>query len=185
MDEDRDWVLQVINGNKQTYAHLITKYKDRIYNVLYRMVHSREEAKDLTQECFIKAFQKLASFDPKREFYPWLCRIAINHCIDKRRIQKPQIVDFHEMDQLSMVEEQTPESIYIQKEFASEMREMLDELPESYRLVLLLRYNQNLSYQEISDILGIPVSTIQVKLHRAKQKLRANTLRCSKKEWSV
>lgn len=185
MDEDRNWVLQVLDGNKQAYAHLITKYKDRIYNVLYRMVHSREEAKDLTQECFIKAFQKLASYDLNRKFYPWLCRIAINHCIDMQKSQRLQTVDFHEIDQLSMTNEQTPESAYIQKEFASEMREMLDALPESYRLVLLLRYSNDLSYQEISDILGIRVSTIQVKLHRAKQKLRANTMRCSPKGWSV
>jgi len=185
MDEDQDWVLQVINGNREAYAHLITKYKDRIYNVLYRMVHSREEAKDLTQECFIKAFQKLASYDLKRTFYPWLCRIAINHCIDIRKNQKLETVDFHNVDLLSLSNEQTPESIYIQKEFALEMREMLDELPEAYRLVLILRYNNDLSYQEISDILGIPVSTIQVKLHRAKQRLRANTIRGSKKGWSL
>jgi len=185
MDEDQDWVLEVINGNKQAYAHLINKYKDRIYNVLYQMVHSREEAEDLTQEGFIKAFQKLASYDLNRQFYPWLCRIAINHCIDMRKNQKLKTVVFHEIDQLSTSNEQTPESIYIKKEFASEMREMLDCLPEGYRLVLLLRYHHNLSYLEISEILGIPVSTVQVKLHRAKQKLRANTLRCSKKGWSV
>lgn len=185
MDEDQDWVLQVINGNKQAYTHLICKYKDRIYNVLYRMVQSKEEAKDLTQECFIKAFQKLASYDRNRKFYPWLCRIAVNLCIDVRKSQKLQTVDILEIDPLSISNEQTPESIYIQKELASEMREMLDDLPESYRLVLLLRYNNDLSYQEISDILGIPISTIQVKLHRAKQKLRANTLKYSKKGWSV
>lgn len=172
MDEDKEWVSQVLQGNKQAYAHLINKYKDKVYAILFRMVHQPQDAQDLTQECFIKAYNYLRSYDPTRNFSSWLYRIAINHCIDAKRFKLKKHQNIVEIDENLLSDGKSPESIYLKKEFASELRFLIDRLPEMYRIVLLLRYVDDLSYQEMSEILEVPVSSIQVRLHRAKQKLR-------------
>jgi RNA polymerase sigma factor (sigma-70 family) len=172
MEEDQHWVSQILRGNKQAYGHLIHKYKDKVYAIVLRMVQQPQDAQDITQECFIKAYRYLHSYDSSRRFSSWLYRIAINHCLDvksnkqKKEGQNVNIEDVHLPDPV------TPEHVYLKRESASELRHLIDKLPEMYRMILLLRYIHDLTYQEISDLLDIPLHTVQVRLHRAKQKLR-------------
>ncbi|NGQ96803.1 sigma-70 family RNA polymerase sigma factor [Brevibacillus sp. SYP-B805] len=180
MDEDKEWVADVLRGNKQAYAHLINKYKNKIYAVLLRMVHHPQDAQDLTQECFIKAYHYLHSYDTSRSFSGWLYRIAVNLCIDTLRKQSRYPAVEGELDESAIADQQSPESVYLKKESASEVHGLIQELPETYRIVLLLRYMDDLTYQEISDILNLPLHTVQVRLHRAKQKLREHFLNVKK-----
>lgn len=172
MKDDNDCVKEVLAGDKEAYGFLIHKYKDKIYTLLLRMIHDAQDAQDLTQECFIKAYHYLHSFDPERKFSSWLYRIAVNLCLNA--LQARQKIQRHpaEWDDEWLIDESSPESILLQKEHVSEIREVIEELPEHYRIVLLLRYLEDMSYQEISAVLEVPISTVQVRLHRAKLKLR-------------
>lgn len=171
MHEDQEWVNQVLNGNKQAYAHLIHKYKDRIYALLLRMVRHPQDAQDLTQECFIKAYRYLHSYDSQRSLASWLYRIAVNLYVDaKPASQRKQ--NLLEVDEQMLMDDHSPETIYLKYEDLEELRYQIERLPETYRIVLTLRYLEDLTYQEMSEILDISIPTLQVRLHRAKQKLR-------------
>lgn len=171
MQDDQEWVSQVLRGDKQAYAHLIHKYKDRVYALLLRMVHQPQDAQDLTQECFIKAYRYLHSYDPHRKFSSWLYRIAVNLYLDAKPAKQRQQTQV-EIDESLLTDRRSPETIYLRNENLQELRSRIDRLPEKYRIVVTLRYMDDLTYQEISDILDIPVTNVQVRLHRAKQKLR-------------
>ncbi|WNC16092.1 sigma-70 family RNA polymerase sigma factor [Brevibacillus brevis] len=172
MQEDQEWVSQVLGGDKQAYAHLIRKYKNRVYALFLRMVQRPQDAQDLTQECFLKAYRYLHSYDTQRGFAPWLYRIAINLYVDSKTAKQRQqdLVAFD--DETMPTDEANPETIYLMGENWEELQKQIDRLPQQYRLVLTLRYLEELTYQEISEILDISVATAQVRLHRAKQKLR-------------
>lgn len=172
MKDDNECVREVLAGNKEAYGFLIEKYKDKIYTLLMRMIHDAQDAQDLTQECFIKAYQYLCSFDPERKFSSWLFRIAVNLCLNALQARQKNQRHPAEWDDEWLVDETSPESILLQKEHVAEIRDVIEELPEHYRIVLLLRYLEEMSYQEISTVLDVSVSTVQMRLHRAKQKLR-------------
>lgn len=172
MKDDNECVREVLAGNKEAYGLLIHKYENKIYTLLLRMIHDSQDAQDLTQECFIKAYHYLHSFDPERKFSSWLYRIASNLCLNALQARQKKQLHPGELEEKWLVEEDSPESILLRKEHVSEIREVVDELPEHYRMVLLLRYLEDMSYQEISTVLDIPISTVQVRIHRAKIKLR-------------
>jgi len=115
MHEDQEWVNQVLNGNKQAYAHLIHKYKDRIYAFLLRMVRHPQDAQDLTQECFIKAYRYLHSYDPQRSLPSWLYRIAVNLYVDAKPASQRQ-QNLLEVDELMLMDDHSPETIYLKYE---------------------------------------------------------------------
>lgn len=171
MQEDQEWVNQVLQGDKQAYAHLIHKYKQRVYALLLRMVHHPQDAQDLTQECFLKAFRYLHTYDPQRKFSSWLYRIAINLYLDAKPANQKHVT-MVEIDETVLSNGMHPETIYLSNETSEELRNQIDRLPEMYRIVLTLRYLDDLTYQEISEILDAPTATVQVRLYRAKQKLR-------------
>ncbi|MFD2368728.1 RNA polymerase sigma factor [Brevibacillus sp. GCM10020057] len=172
MKDDNDCVREVLAGDKEAYGFLIHKYKDKIYTLLLRMIHDAQDAQDLTQECFIKAYHYLHSFDPERKFSSWLYRIATNLCLNALQARQKNQRHPAEWDDEWLIDESSPEAILLQKEHISEIRDVIQELPEHYRIVLLLRYLEDMSYQEISAVLEVPVSTVQVRLHRAKLNLR-------------
>lgn len=172
MKDDIECVKEVLAGNKEAYGFLIHKYEDKIYTLLLRMIHDSQDAQDLTQECFIKAYHYLQSFDPERKFSSWLYRIAVNLCLNALQSRQKNLRHSAEWDDEWLVDDASPESILLQKEYVSEIREVIKELPEHYRIVLLLRYLEDMSYQEICEVLEISISTVQMRLHRAKVKLR-------------
>ncbi|USG67172.1 sigma-70 family RNA polymerase sigma factor [Brevibacillus ruminantium] len=172
MEEDKEWVRQVLSGEKQAYAHLINKYRNKVFSLLYRMTGNPHDAQDLAQECFIRAYRYLHSYDENRKFSSWLYRIAVNVYVDTQRSLQKKQVSLVEIEENTLSDGNSPETMYLQEEHASELHELIGQLPEKYRVVLLLRYVDELSYQEISDILEIPLHQVQIRLHRAKQRLR-------------
>ncbi|MCI1693887.1 RNA polymerase sigma factor [Aneurinibacillus aneurinilyticus] len=169
MEEEREWVARVLHGDKEAYAHLVNKYKNKVYALLLGMGVAPQDAQDITQESFIKAYRHLATYNQDKKFSSWLYKIAANSCLDAWRKQRREILDEREEE---YIETASPEHAYLHKEQAQELRKHIDHLPEKYRLVLVLRYIDDLSYKEIAEVLDLPLPTVQTHLHRAKKKLR-------------
>ena len=169
MDEDVVAIKQVLKGDKQAYADIINKYKNPLYATILRMTKNPQAAQDLLQEAFIKVYKQLPKYDQKGSFKSWLYKVTINHCLDtlrKKSLPLEEIVD----EQL--INDTSPEVVFLKKEKSRELERLIGQLPELERLVLLLRYANECSYVEIGDMLGISLSDVRNKLHRAKKKLR-------------
>jgi RNA polymerase sigma factor (sigma-70 family) len=172
VQEELHWIEAVLSGNKQAYGHIIDKYKNQLYATVLRMTKNPQDAQDLVQEAFIKVYYQLGKYDKKGSFSGWLKRVAINHCMDEFRKKHHRIenVEIHE----NVIENPNhPEIIFLKKEKHRQLERLIATLPEDERMIILLRYVNEFSYDEISELLDVPVSTVRNKLHRAKKKLRA------------
>ncbi|WP_042347320.1 RNA polymerase sigma factor [Bacillus massiliigorillae] len=174
MDEEWGWIQSILSGDKQAYSHIINKYKNLLYATILRMTNNQQDAQDLVQEVFIKVYQQLDKYDQKGEFSGWLYRVAINHCMDEFRKKRYKMKRV-ELDTDAMVNTKHPEVIYLKKERERQLERLIQTLSEDERIIILLRYVNDLSYNEISNLLSVPISMVRNKLHRAKQKMR-NTL---------
>ncbi|MFT6815906.1 MAG: RNA polymerase sigma factor (sigma-70 family) [Sphingobacteriales bacterium] len=180
---DYDLVLAALDKNDQSaYSKLMGKYKQSVYFMLLKMVNNREDANDLTVETFGKAFENLEKYKPSFAFSTWLFRIATNNCIDfirKKKIltlslDKPigsgkdgeggQTFDFPEKGN-------NPEDAMIDDQKKEKLQDLVDQLPSRYRKLVILRFYDELSYDEISTDLGIPLGTVKAQIFRAKQLL--------------
>jgi len=170
MQDDNELVRLVLGGNQQAYARLVDKYKGRIFAHLYRMIGQRQDAQDLAQEVFTKAYFKLDTFHPDGNFSAWLYRVAANHCLDELRRRKQTVKTLGE--EVELIDAKTPEDELLQKEQQQLLLRQMKGLEEEYRSVLVLRYIDQLSYKEISKALELPTTTVQMRLHRARKKLR-------------
>lgn len=165
--DDRFIIEAVLNGNKQAYADIVRRYQNKLYGLFCKMGSSDADAQDLTQETLLKAYRKLAAHNPERSFAGWICTIAVNLQKDRgRRKNHDSLV------QDDLYEHETPESKLLQKELRSELDRLLEGLPDHYRLVLILRYTNQLNHNEIADITGMSVRKITNVIFRAKLKLR-------------
>jgi RNA polymerase sigma-70 factor, ECF subfamily len=171
---DEELARGVQQGDVFYFEHLVERYEDRIMRYARRFLLSEQDAEDAVQEVFIKAYTNIRSFDAARKFSPWLYRIAHNEFLNGIRKKKHDPIPFFDPDTLlphPVAPEQTDHSIKA-KELKELMSVNLDKLSPKYREPLVLFYFQDLSYQEISDILQIPVSTVGVRINRAKSSLR-------------
>lgn len=161
-------VSAVLQGNKEAYGELVNHYKHKVYGLLRGMGADRQDAQDLTQEALLKAYRGLAGHDPSRSFAAWLFTIAANSLKDLWKRKKEGLIH----DPTSPQTERSAEEHVLLAEQRSELSERLKQLPDNYRMVLLLRYTNDLTYEEIGHILDIPVKKVQNDLHRAKQRMR-------------
>lgn len=169
MQEENRWIQEVLAGDKQAYAHIINKYKNSLYGTILRMTRNPHDAQDLVQEAFIKVYQQLEKYNGTGSFSSWLYRVAINHCMDefrKKRYRQSEIED--EM----AINHNDPEVVFLKKEKNRQLERLIATLPEDERLIILLRYMNERSYDEISEMVELPLSTVRNKLHRAKKKMR-------------
>lgn len=169
MEDDIRYVQQVLAGDKQAYRHIINTYKNALYATILRMTKNPQMAQDLLQEAFIKVYEQLEKFDQKGPFKSWLYRVAINHCLDQFRKKSIQL---EEAGESRLINNATPEIVFLKREKSRELERLIATLPEDERLILLLRYANDLSYVEICDTLRISLADVRNKLHRAKKKLR-------------
>lgn len=161
-------IRQVLQGHKEAFAYIVDQYKHKIYGILRGMGAGHQDAQDLTQDTFIKAYRKLGLHRQDRSFAAWIYTIALNLWRDHHRQRSA-----HMVDQLpdGPQDEMTPEDYYLRKEMQLEVQRKLHTLPEDYRLVLLLRYTNELSYEEIGELTGMPPNKVRNCLHRAKKGL--------------
>lgn len=179
--QDYELVSQAISDNNQlAYAELLQRYRDSIYHTMFKMVHNHDDAEDLTIEAFGKAFRKLASYTPNYAFSTWLFKIATNNGIDflrKKRLKMLSIDDPLEKDGEQdfsnnlLSNSLDPEERYIRQQRKHIMRTLLSKLTDKYRVMIELRYFEELSYQEISEQLDLPIGTVKAQLFRAKELL--------------
>jgi RNA polymerase sigma-70 factor (ECF subfamily) len=180
-DKESDSILinQAKSGDDQAYEQLLKKYRNSVYNLVYRMVRDAEEAEDLTQEAFIKAFNSLAQFNEEYAFSTWLYKIATNNCIDFFRKRKLQTLSLDKPIQYKDSElhheipdpELNPEKNILATERSSIIREAIETLPEKYYTAIVLRHTEEKSYEEIAEILKLPIGTVKARIFRAREML--------------
>jgi RNA polymerase sigma factor (sigma-70 family) len=176
MQEEMQWIQEVLAGNKQAYANIINKYKNQVYACILRMTKNPQDAQDLVQESFIKVYHQLEKYDGKGSFAGWIYRVAMNHCLDEFR-KKRYKINHVEINENSLENPNHPEVVFLKKEKNRQLEQLITTLPEEERIILLLRYVNELSYDEIGELLNTPVSTVRNKLHRAKKKMRETVKR--------
>ena len=172
---DRELIQRAMRGAKDAFGELVTRYQTNVFNVCYRVLHDRVEAEDLAQETFMRAFDRLYTFDSGREFGPWVRRIAANLCLNYLESRKvaADLDEERDGDQSHM-----PEPAAEVRERSAQIRDALASLPARYRVVIELRHYQDLSYDEIASELNIPLSDVKSHLFRAR-KLLAERLHAS------
>ena len=172
-------VQQVLEGNTNAFEELVLEYEKKVYNVALRILGNSEDAADMTQEAFIKAFNSLSGFRGDSKFSVWLTRIVSNLCLDflRSRSRRPTVslsVEDDEGDdvQLDIADvSQSPELLLERSLTRESVRRGLKAQPEDYREILLLREIQGLSYDEIADALNIEVGTVKSRIFRGRKKL--------------
>lgn len=180
---DETLASRACSGDLSAYEELVNRYKNSVFAIVCRMVGQYQEAEDITQEVFISVYEKLYQFDTSKRFSPWLYRIATNASISAlRRKKKVVMLNFDETYAQSpdpAPNEFDPEYAYERQELREEILQAIAELPESYRVVIALRYQSDLNNQEIAEILGVSKENVEVKVHRARKALR----RILQKRW--
>lgn len=172
-ESDESLIERVKKGDCEAFAPLIDRYKVLIYRVIYRMVHNRDDAEDLVQEVFIKAYNSIKSFKRGLPFSPWIIRIAMNLAINflkKERHTSVQSLD----DVKGMVADRNSNPVVMtrNKILREKISLAMSQLPKDQRAILILRIEEELSYKEISEILNIPEGTVMSRLARARQRLK-------------
>ena len=175
--EDARIIERVLIGDTAAFEELVRTYQARLFNSLIHSLGCPEEAEDVAQEAFVKAYSKLATFKQNSSFYTWLYRIAINIAISRHRQKKPKSsldeyrlnVGHEPVDETSQ-----PEQRLDLEERAVQVQSALQLLSEEHRTIIVLRELEDMDYDAISDILGLPVGTVRSRLHRARHQLRTH-----------
>lgn len=188
--EDLELVRKAILNDQKAYAELMVRYKDAIYFMILKMVNNKEDANDLTVEAFGKAFENIDKYKPDFAFSTWLFKIATNNCIDyirKKRLKTTSIDSAYDNQDGEEVridfasEGLDPEEKMIKKQKNDLMRTIVDNLPARYKQLVILRYFDERSYEEIADELKLPVGTVKAQLFRARD-LLFNTIKQGKEK---
>ena len=174
-------VRKVLQGDVNAFEKLVTEYEKAVYAIAQRMTGNPEDAADMTQETFIKAYNSLGSFRGDSKFSVWLYRIATNVCLDflRSRSRKPTVSlsmedDDGEEMQLDIADESASPEMLLERGLTRDaVRRGLNALPPDYKQILLLREIQGLSYDEISDVLDLEVGTVKSRIFRARKRLCA------------
>jgi RNA polymerase sigma-70 factor (ECF subfamily) len=169
--DESQWVQEVLQGNKEAFAFIIDRYKQRIYAFIYRICRNKHDAQDWTQEVFIRAYRYLQSYRQDKPFSAWIYKIAVNTC--NTQLQKKKAYTRETIEEIPATNTtDSPEEKIVNCERKKELQQALDQLPEHYRMVIMLRYMDDLSYKEIGEILQLPMTTVQNHLHRARKQLQ-------------
>jgi RNA polymerase sigma-70 factor (ECF subfamily) len=174
-DQDRLSVQAALRGDQNAFADLVMRYQTAVYNMAYRMLGDATEAEDAAQEVFVRAWNQLHTFQLDRRFSTWLLSIASHYAIDLLRRRRPQAP----LDDVALYVESNepqPDEVALQGEQTEIVKRMLDKLPEKYRSVTVLRYYNDLSYDEIARITGLTESAVKTQLHRARRMLAEQIL---------
>lgn len=169
---------RLARGDREALAPLMERHHRRIYRIALSYLRSADDALDVVQETFVKAFQNAALWDPASEVGPWLTRIAVNQSIDlyrrgrRRRVSEEPLSE-GDHDERIMAEDPSPERKVLGREVAERIGAALRLLPEKQRAVFVLRHYEEMSLEEIAGALGLSLGTVKSSLHRAIRRLRS------------
>ena len=166
---DEKLIEKIRTKNHQLYGEIVKRYQQKLYRYLRYLTNQPDEAEDLVQNVFIKAYRNLFGFDTKRKFSSWIYRIAHNEGVNYlKKMQKIKKVSFQSHNTFLLSGDNSPEDELIRQEIQKKIKECLDELESKYREPLILYYFEDKSYQEISDVLKIPIGTVGTFISRGK-----------------
>lgn len=173
-------IRQIRNGDQSAFAEIVEIYKDKVFQLCYRMLGNRHEAEDISQEAFIRAYVNIHSYDINKKFSTWLYRIATNLSIDRIRKKKPDYyldAEIAGAEGLTMYSQVAADVKLPEDEVESlELKELIQaeilKLPDKYRSVIVLKYIEEFSLKEIGEILELPVGTVKTRIHRGREALR-------------
>ncbi len=177
--DDRRLIADCLNGRPAAFCELVSRYQDRLYNTVYRLVDNAEDAQDVVQETFLSAYQSLDSFKGEAQFFTWLYRIAMNTAISLRRKHKGTLsIDAGlngeaSMEPMDGSESSQPGHALERREVEHRIQKALKHLSPEHRAVLVLKDMEGQKYETIAEILQVPIGTIRSRLHRARIELRA------------
>ncbi len=173
-------IKRALGGDQRAYRCIMDRYRGPIFRMVQHMVRNRQQAEDLVQETFIKAFAALANFNEEYAFSTWLYKIAINNCIDYFRKKKLATFSLEQPIQAKDGEiprefpdhGSSPERTLLAQERTALIEQAIESLPERYRICIVLRHQEDRSYEEISQILQVPLGTVKARIFRAREMLK-------------
>lgn len=170
---DEQLVMLVLQGDNSAFEILVNRYQKQVFALAYRLGGDYDEARDIAQEVFLRIYQELKRFDTSRRFFPWMYRVAHNTCVNLLH-KRPR--DVTPLDNLLDLTDDTapgsPDDSYEQTERTQMVHAALQALPASYREPLVLKYLEGLSYRQISQMLDVPVTTVEARLFRGRNMLK-------------
>lgn len=174
--EDRQLIAECLKGRTESFSELVRRYQDRLYNAVFRILGSAEDAQDVVQEAFLNAYLALDGFKGDSRFYTWLYRIAMNQAISwkrRRRVILPletrQSEDAQPLDQSEF---SRPLEAAERAEEEKNLQAALNQLSTEHRMVLVLKDIESMKYEEIAEALRVPIGTVRSRIHRARVELR-------------
>lgn len=176
MEQDDATLIDLaLGGDAAAFGALVRRYQDRLYTALIHIAGSRDEAEDVAQDAFVQAYLKLHTFERQSKFYTWLYRIAFNAAVSRRRKRRTE--GSIEQARAAAGEEpkdcgERPEERLLRQERANLLTQALHGLSEEHRAILILREMEGCDYEQIAEILDLPVGTVRSRLHRARAHLR-------------
>jgi RNA polymerase sigma-70 factor, ECF subfamily len=180
-DREAEWIRRLQAGDREPFGWLVERYQRRIFSLVYHLVRRRDEVEDIVQEAFIKAFQAIRSYNFQSSFATWLSRITVNHCYDYlRRERASRVRYFWQMGeegrgQMEALAERPTEGKREGVDERLAAKELVERLlaraPADDRIILSMKELEDLSVEEIAEILDLNVSTVKVRLHRARKRM--------------
>jgi len=182
---DKELVRLSRRGDERAARELVHRFERPVFSIVYRMVRDRELAEDLSQDVFVRTFNNLHRYDRSYRFSSWLFKIAYNLTVDHLRKRELPVISVHgapdaltpeRQEATSLIlesDEEAPDDRLVAKELAGELEEAIAGLREDYRTAILLRHVEGRPYEEISEIMGIPLGTVKTYIFRARRELRA------------
>jgi RNA polymerase sigma-70 factor (ECF subfamily) len=170
--DESNLIEQFKRGDPSAFEALICKYQDRVYNLCHYMVRDPQDAQDAAQDVFLKAYRHLKDFRPGASLYTWLYRIAVNTCLDYKRKSRRKAFRSEPLSEDLPSGERSPHQLYESRKIAESIQLALQKLPEKLRAAIVLREIEELSYEEIAEVLHTSVGTVKSRISRAREQLR-------------
>lgn len=176
--DDRKLIAEAVNGRSEAFGELVLRYQDRLYNAVLRVTDNPDDAQDVVQEAFVNSYQSLNSFKGDSEFFTWLYRIAFNAAVSLKRKKRALVsLDVGRDGETRLDPEDTAEDIrpgvgLERSEDEAQLQSALNKVSAEHRSVLVLKDIEGMKYEQIAEVLKVPIGTIRSRLHRARLELR-------------
>ena len=172
---DYELIQEILGGCDDSFTELVNRYKNLVYSVIFRQTNDKELANDYAQDVFFKVYKNLESYSPEFKFSTWVMRITGNHVIDMFRKKKMQEVPYEEYSESAERAQQaeiSAETAYLRQEEARRLEKIVADLPDMYKVPVVLYHGQGLSYQEIAESMGEPLSKVKNRIFRGRKLIK-------------